>query len=49
LNIKIDTTDIQKKMEHLRIQRRNLMDETIRSLQKQKVDNKPTRVPQIYR
>jgi len=49
LNIKIDTTDIQKKMEHLRIQRRNLMDETIRSLQQQKVDNKPTRVPQIYR
>lgn len=47
LNIKIDTTDIQKKMEHLRIQRRNLMDETIRTLQQQKIENKP-RVPQIY-
>ena len=49
LNIKIDTTDIQKKMEHLRIQRRNLMDETIRTLQQQKTENKPTRAPQIYR
>lgn len=47
LNIKIDTTDIQKKMEYLRIQRRNLMDETIRTLQQQKIENKP-RVPQIY-
>jgi uncharacterized protein len=49
LNIKIDTTDIQKKMEHLRIQRRNLMDETIRTLQQQKVENKSTKIPHIYR
>lgn len=49
LNIKVDTTDIQKKMEHLRIQRRNLMEETIRALQKQNPENQPTGVPQIYR
>jgi uncharacterized protein len=49
LNIKVDTTDIQKKMEHLRIQRRNLMEETIRALQKQNPENQPTRAPQIYR
>jgi uncharacterized protein len=49
LNIKVDTTDIQKKMEHLRIQRRNLMEETIRALQKQNQENQPPRAPQIYR
>ena len=49
LNVKVDTTDIQNKMEKLRIQHRNLMEETIRALQQQKQDNTPTRVPQIYR
>lgn len=49
LNITVDTTDIQKKMEHLRIQRRNLMEETIRALQQQNLENKPPRAPQIYR
>jgi len=47
LNIKVDTIDIQKKMERLRIQHRNLMEETIRTLQQQ--ENQPTRAPQIYR
>jgi uncharacterized protein len=47
LNIKVDTIDIQKKMERLRIQHRTLMEETIRTLQQQ--ENQPTRAPQIYR
>ena len=49
LKVKVDTTDIQKKMERLRIQHRNLMEETIRSLQAQKQDQRSGRVPQIYR
>jgi uncharacterized protein len=47
LNIKVDTIDIQKKMERLRIQHRNLMEETIRTLQQQ--ENQSSRAPQIYR
>ncbi|PIW31714.1 MAG: 3-isopropylmalate dehydratase [Nitrosopumilales archaeon CG15_BIG_FIL_POST_REV_8_21_14_020_37_12] len=47
LNVKVDTTDIKKRMERLRIQHRNLMEETIRALQQQQQDK--TRVPQIYR
>ncbi len=46
LDVKIDTADIQKKIEWLRIQHRNLMDETIRSLQQEKKVGRP---PQIYR
>jgi uncharacterized protein len=49
LNVKVDTTDIQKKMERLRIQHRNLMEETIRALQQQQQEKQPTRAPQIYR
>ena len=49
LNVKVDTTDIKKRMERLRIQHRNLMDETIKALQQQKQDKTPTRTPQIYR
>ena len=49
LNIEVDTTDIQKKMERLRIQHRNLMEETIRALQQQQLENQPSRAPQIYR
>ena len=49
LNIKVNTTDIQKKMERLRIQHRNLMEETIRALQQQQLENQPSRAPQIYR
>ena len=48
LNVKVDTTDIQKKMERLRIQHRNLMEETVRALQKQQ-EKPPSRPPQIYR
>ena len=44
LGVKIDTSDIQNKMERLRIQHRNLMEETIRASQQKQV--KP---PQIYR
>ena len=48
LKIKIDTKDIQKKIDRLRIQHRNLMEETIRTLQGQQQE-KQTRAPQIYR
>ena len=44
LDIKIDTKDIQIKMEKLRIQHRNLMEETIKSIQ-----SKQGKPPQIYR
>ena len=47
LDVKIDTHDIQNKIDKLRIQYRNLMEETIRTLQQQQ--EKKTRVPQIYR
>ncbi len=48
LHIKVDTTDIKKRMERLRIQHRNLMEETIRALKQQQQDKSP-RAPQIYR
>jgi len=47
LKIEIDTTDIKKKIERLKIQHRNLMEETIKALQQQQ--EKPPRTPQIYR
>ncbi|MBT3329723.1 MAG: proteasome assembly chaperone family protein [Nitrosopumilus sp.] len=47
LDVKINTTDIQKKIEHLRIQHRNLMEETTQTLRQQQ--EKHTRNPQIYR
>lgn len=48
LKVKIDTTEIQRKLEHLRIQHRNLMQETIAALQQQ-AEKKPTgRMPHIY-
>jgi predicted ATP-grasp superfamily ATP-dependent carboligase len=46
LDIKVDTRDIQNKIDKLRIQYRNLMEETIRALQQQE---KQVRPPQIYR
>lgn len=46
LKIKVDTTDIQKRMERLRIQHRNLMEETMKALQQQE---KQPKTPQIYR
>jgi uncharacterized protein len=49
LKIKVDTKDIQKKIERLRIQHRNLMEETIKALQKQQEKQPQTRPPQIYR
>lgn len=48
LNIAVDTKDIQQRLERLRIQYRNLMEETIRLLQKQESQT-PSRPPQIYR
>jgi predicted ATP-grasp superfamily ATP-dependent carboligase len=48
LDVKIDTHDIENRMEKLRIQYRNLMDDTMRTLQQQQQEKK-TRVPQIYR
>lgn len=47
LDVNVDTSDIQNKMDKLRIQHRNLMEETIRTLQQQQ--EKQTRAPQIYR
>jgi uncharacterized protein len=46
LDVKIDTQDIKNKIYKLRIQYRNLMEETIRTLQQQEPK---TRAPQIYR
>ena len=46
LDVKIDTHDIKNKIEKLRIQNRNLMEDTIRTLQQQE---QKTRAPQIYR
>lgn len=49
LKVKIDTTEIQKKLEHLRIQHRNLMQETIAALQQQQSGKQqPSRMPRIY-
>ncbi|WP_316504965.1 proteasome assembly chaperone family protein [Nitrosopumilus sp.] len=47
LDVKVDTSDIKTKIDKLRIQHRNLMEETIRKLQERK--EKQSRVPQIYR
>lgn len=44
LNVKVDTSEIQKRLDKIRIQHRNLMEETLRSLQE-----KPVKAPQIYR
>ena len=49
LDVKVDTTDIKMKLERLRIQHRNLMEETIRSLQQQQQEKPSGRAPQIYR
>ncbi|MGB0856028.1 MAG: proteasome assembly chaperone family protein [Nitrosopumilus sp.] len=49
LKIKADTSDIQNKIDKLRIQYRNLMEETTRTLQQQPLQEKQVRVPQIYR
>ncbi len=46
LDVEIDTQDIKNKIDKLRIQYRNLMEETIRTSQQQE---SKTRMPQIYR
>lgn len=48
LKIKVDTEDVKKRIERLRIQHRNLMEETIRALQQQQQE-RPPRAPHIYR
>jgi len=48
LNVKIDTAEIQKKMEYLRIQHRNLMQETIAALQQQAGKQSTSKMPKIY-
>ena len=48
LKVKIDTTELQTKLEHLRIQHRNLMQETIAALQQQAGKQPPSRMPHIY-
>ena len=49
LKIKLDTEDIKKKMETLRIQHRNLMQETLNTLQQQQEKHPKPKVPQIYK
>jgi uncharacterized protein len=46
LNVKVDTREIQDKLDKIRIQHRNLMEDTIRTLQQQE---KQVKIPQIYR
>jgi len=47
LKIQVDTTDIQKRIDHLKIQHKNLMQETLDALQAEK--QLPSKVPPIYR
>jgi len=49
LKVQIDTTDIQKRLEFLRIQHRNLMQETINALSQQQEKKPERRIPQFYR
>jgi len=51
LNIKINTDDIKKRIERLRIQHRNLMEQTIKKLQQQREDSQSLqpKAPQIYK
>jgi uncharacterized protein len=46
LKIQVDTKDIQKRIDYLRIQHRNLMQETLDALQEKQA---PSKVPPIYR
>jgi uncharacterized protein len=48
LKVQVDTTQIQKRIDYLRIQHRNLMQETIEALQQQE-KQLPTKAPPIYR
>ncbi len=49
LNVKVDTADIQKRIERLRIHHRNLMEETIKALEQQQEKQPQSTTPQIYR
>jgi len=49
LKIRIDTSGIKKKLEFLRIQHRNLMQETIEALQQQQGKEPARRIPHIYK
>jgi len=49
LKIKVDTTEIKKRIELLRIQNRKLMEDTLRTLQQQQQKTPRTRAPPIYR
>jgi uncharacterized protein len=46
LKIQVDTTDIQKRIDYLKIQHKNLMQETLDALQEKQL---PSKVPPIYR
>jgi uncharacterized protein len=48
LKVQIDTHDIKKKLEYLRIQHRNLMQETINALQEQQEKRTLPHTPRIY-
>lgn len=48
LKIQVDTKDIQKRVDYLRIQHRNLMQETLDVIQQQEKQI-PSKVPPIYR
>ncbi len=49
LKVQIDTTDIKKRLEFLRIQHRNLMQETINALSQHQEKKSEKRMPQFYR
>lgn len=48
LKVKVDVSDIKKRIEHLRIQHRKLMEDTVAALQQQEKKKLPG-VPHIYR
>ncbi|MGQ0606062.1 MAG: hypothetical protein ACT4OD_03785 [Candidatus Nitrosotenuis sp.] len=48
MKIQVDTRDIQKRIDYLRIQHRSLMQETLDVLQQQE-KQLPSKVPPIYR
>jgi len=48
LKVKVDTSEIQKRVDYLRIQHRNLMQETLGALYQQE-QQLPTKAPPIYR
>lgn len=47
LKIQVDTSDIQKRIDYLKIQHKNLMQETLDALQAEK--QLPSKIPPIYR